>query len=273
MRTSVITFALAALVVTFPAHAEESAWTLLKKGVDAYQKGDHRKAKALFEGSVRMNPGCEDCYYYLGTIAEEAGDAASAAVLYARVTTKYPTFHLASTRLGQMAFRAGDKKKAAGHFAASAEAHPSGDTWMQLATVQLDLKEFPAAEATLRKADEFSKESPVLGEMWARLYLETKRYKDALARYDALCAKFTRDASLRFMKGACLEELGRQPEAVAEYRGVLEMDPWHEHAMRRLLSAWADDLSKTEECARMEEKLVHLKKNPPKVRPVSGKGR
>ncbi len=271
MRTLLFAALVASLLaVAAPARADESAWTLLKKGIDAYQRKDLRAAQAYLEASVRMDPACEDSYFYLGTIAEAAGDPRTALVHYGKVGEKAPTYSLGRARLGHIAYAAGDKKTAAVHFAASAEARPSADAWMQLATTQIDLKAYPEAETSLQKADEFTKDNPVLAEMWGRLFLETSRFAKALERYAALSKQFPRDAALRFMKGACLGELKRTPEAVAEYEAVLSMDPFHEHAIRRLLRAWADDSAKAAQCAQLEERLVAIRKNPPKVRPVSG---
>jgi len=268
MRTTLIAILLAA---ASPALADESAWTLLKKGIEAYQRKDLRTAQAYFEASVRMNPACEDSLFYLGTIAEAAGDARAASVYYGKVGAEAPTYSLACARLGHMAYATGDKKAAVEHFAAAARSRPSADAWMQLATTQIDIKSFPEAEESLRKAEELTKSNPTLSEMWGRLFLETRRFDKALERYGELSKQFPRDSSLRFMKGACLEELRRMPEAIAEFEAVLTMDPFHEHSIRRLLKAWAEDSSKAAQCAQLEERLVAIRKNPPKVRPVSGR--
>ena len=67
MKMRMTVAALAVVLFTGAAEAE-SAWTLLAKGIKAYQKGNVRKAKAILEAAIISNSKCGDAYYYLGLI-------------------------------------------------------------------------------------------------------------------------------------------------------------------------------------------------------------
>ena len=149
-------------------------------------------------------------------------------VVYVR--TKIGAKLLAAERLGQMALRKGDKEKALEHFQVYVKERPSGQAYMQVATVQLDLKKFKEAELSLAEAKKTLRGNLDLAEMYGRLYLETERYGEALESYRAIIKKIPIDNRARFLCGNCLKRLERLDEAKREYRQVLERDPFHSPA-------------------------------------------
>src|SRR5262245_36115787 len=98
------------------ARAEESAWTLLEKGIEEYGKGRPQRAEQILDAAVRMDARCQDAWYYLGRIREERGDTREAVDAYKKITADYPTYSLAAERLGGMALKAGDKEAALEYF-------------------------------------------------------------------------------------------------------------------------------------------------------------
>jgi tetratricopeptide (TPR) repeat protein len=266
MRNRVVTIA-AVLFGAVAVRAEEpNAWDLLESGIAAHQRGDSRRAQEAFEAALAKDPRCEDCHYYLGILGAKAGDTKRAIACFQKVSDQYPTYALAQGELGLLALQLKDVESAATYFENSAKARASADSWMQLATVQMDLKRFEAAEASLGEADKLTKQNYRLIEMWARLYLESKRPGMAVERYTQLVEKFPRDPIPLHLRGLCYLEMERTDEAVADLRAVLAMDPFHVGSIHRLRALWKDDPSKERELADLDRRLEQLKKNPPKVR-------
>lgn len=251
--------------------AEESAWTLLDQGLKQMRKGRLARAERLFDAAVRRDARCQDAYYYLGLISEKKKLQRKAEDYFGKVTDKSPTFALAAERLGQAALRRGDKEKALEHLQVYVKERPSGQAYMQVATVQLDLKKYKEAELSLAEAKKTLRGNLDLAEMYGRLYLETERFGEALEAYRTITKKIPIDNRARFLCGNCLERLDRLEDAKREYRQVLERDPYHALTLRALIRLYEDDRSRSAEVAEYRKRLKVLAKHPPKVRHVSGK--
>jgi tetratricopeptide (TPR) repeat protein len=251
--------------------AEESAWTLLDRGLKEMRKGRLDRAERLFEASIKRDSRCEDAFYYLGVISEKKKLHRQAEGYFKKVTDKSPTYSLAAERLGQMALRKGDKEKALEYFLIHVKDRPTGQGYLQVATVQIDLKKYKEAELTLAEAKKTLRGNLDLVEMYGRLYLETERYRKALEAYQTIVKTIPIDTRARFLCGNCLERLDRMADAEREYRKVLEHDPYHALTLRALIRLYADDSSKSDEVDDYRKRLKALAKNPPRVRRVSGK--
>jgi tetratricopeptide (TPR) repeat protein len=251
--------------------AEESAWTLLEKGIDEYRKGRPQRAEQVLDAAVRMDARCEDAWYYLGRIREERGDSRGAIEAYKKITAEYPTYSLAAERLGHLALRAGDKEAAVEHFKVHAEARPSAAAHMQLASVQIEVKKYEDAEASLKKAAELNKGNLDITDLFGRLYLESGRHEEALAAYSEIVSKIPADTTARFLRAICLQRLERGDEAVAEMQQVLERDPYHVMTLKALIEVYKDDTAHADKVKDYLKRLDRVAKSKPAPsRPVKG---
>lgn len=255
------------MLVAWAAAQEEGAYTDFERGLRLYQAKDYARAEPCFKAAT-ADPKCRDAHYYLGLLLERKGDAAGAAAHYGQVTDAYPTFAFAQDRLGEMARSKGDLKGAAGFFETACKARPVFDGWLKLGLLRIETSEYTAAEEAFTKAKELSPGDLTLQDAFARLYLETERFEEALACSEAIVKAVPRDASARFLKGVCLERLVRIPEATAAYEETLKVDPAHKGAMQRLVKLYAQDPAKARETDEMRKRLDWIEKHPPKVRPA-----
>lgn len=253
------------------ARAEESAWTLLEKGIDEYRKGRTQRAEQILDAAVRMDARCEDAWYYLGRIREDKGDTREAIVAYKKITADFPTYSLAAERLGELSLRAGDKEAAAEHFKVHAAARPTANALMQLASVLIDLKKYEDAEESLKKAAELSKGNLDVTDLFGRLYLEAGRNEDALRAYTEILEKIPADTTARFLRALCLQRLDRGDEAVAEMEQVLVRDPYHALTLKALIAVYRDDPAQASKVKDYRLRLERLAKSKPApARPVKG---
>lgn len=271
MRKNVIWGAALLLSAAGFASAEESAWTLLEKGIDEYRKGRPQRAEQILDAAVRMDARCEDAWYYLGRIREDKGATREAIDAYKKITAEFPTYSLAAERLGELALRAGDKEAALEHFKVHAEARPSVNALMQLASVQIDLKKHEDAEASLKKAAELSKGNLDVTDLFGRLYLEAGRNEEALTAYSEIVEKIPTDTTARFLRALCLQRLERTDEAVAEMEQVLVRDPYHGMTLKALIEVHKNDSAQAAKVADYKARLQRLAKSKPApARPVKG---
>ncbi|MGQ0615181.1 MAG: tetratricopeptide repeat protein [Planctomycetaceae bacterium] len=252
--------ALAAL----PAHGAEGAWGSFNQGLKAYEKGDFVGAEAAMRAALAQDTRVEDAHYYLGLCLERKGDEGARAS-FLKVTEAYPTYSLAQERLGQLCLKAKDLEGACRHFEIAVKARPSADGWLRLGVVETERKRYVEAEAALKQGEELSKGNLELQDALARVYLETDRFADALARYDAILKVMPSDTGPRLGRAACLKRLERTGEAADELQAILKLDPLHTGALAMLVELWSGEPGRAQECDQLKKRLAWVKKNPPKV--------
>jgi len=261
MRKLILVVALAAAA----APGGEGAWGAFEQGLKAYRSGDFAAAEAAMRAALAQDPRVEDAHFYLGLCLERKGDAGAKAS-FGKVTEAYPTYALAQERLGHLCLKAKDLEGACRHFEAAVKARPSADGWLQLGVVETDRKRYAEAEAALRKAEELSQGNLDVQDALARVYLETERFGDALARYDAIVKAMGTDTGARMGRAACLKRLDRPAEAAEELQALLKLDPLHTGALALLVELWAGDSARTSECDALRKRLDWVRRNPPKVK-------
>ena len=271
MRFRSWTGAAALVLCTQLVLAQESAWTLLEKGIQEYRKGHTARAEKFFDASIRMDARCQDSCYYLGLIAEKKRMPRKAVAYFQMIEKKHPSYSLAAERLGSIALANGQKEDALRFYKIHAKDRPSGRAHMVVAGVQLDLKKYKEAEESLQGAEKFWRGNLDLIEMRGRLYMETERYPEALDAYTAILKKVPIDNTARVMRAICLQRLERMDDAVGEYQKVLQRDPYHRMALKALIGHFQSDPSKKGVVAEYRKRLKAVIKKAPRVRRVSGK--
>lgn len=260
----------ALLMAATLAGAGNGAWPRFEAGVKAYRRGDLRQAEQHFEAVITAEPKFGDAYYYLGVLQQKKGSMRNAVRMFKQVEEKWPTFVLAQERLGQMALSLRKPKVAEKYFLVVAKKAPSVNSWLQLASVQVDIAKYKEAEASLKECTKLTKNNLSVVELQARLYVETDRFQEGYDAYSKILKVMPQDTTVRFMRALCLQELKRGDEAVDEMEKVLKSDPYHRGALLRLIEHYMDK-GKEKRVAVLTARLEQLKKRPPRVRSVSGK--
>ncbi len=260
MRSMIFILALAAL----PVNGAEGAWGSFEQGRKAYEKGDFVGAEAAMRAALAQDVRVEDAHYFLGLCLERKGDEGARAS-YLKVTEAYPTFSLAQARVGHLCLKAKDLEGACRHFEIAVKARPSTDGWLQLGVVEIERKRYVEAEAALKQGEELSKGNLEVQDALARVFLETERFADALARYDAIAKVMPSDTGARMGRAVCLKRLERAGEAAEELQALLKLDPLHTGALALLVELWSGEPGRAQECDLLKKRLDWVRKNPPKV--------
>jgi tetratricopeptide (TPR) repeat protein len=271
MRSRWIIGGLALFLLVGLAEAEEGAWIRFKAGVDAYQRGEYVTAEKRFQEAVKTDASFGDAHYYLGVLEQRGGKLREAVACFKRVEKKWATYPLARERLGQIAIRLGDKESAEHYFKEVTEIRPGATAWKQLAAVQVDLKKYEEAEASLDKAEKLAPGDLDVVDLRARIRVEQERHAEAAQLYALILEKMPRDAITRYLRARCLLADGKVGEGTDELEKVLEYDPYHEGSIKELLKLYRDDSDKVERTKELQVKLERIRKGPARVRPVSGK--
>jgi len=248
-----------------------NVYPIFKSGLEAFRRGDMAKAKKRFETVVKADPKFGDAFYYLGEIHGRRSDLRRAVAAYKSIEKKWGTWVMAQERLGDIALRLGDRKAAEAYYKEVAPLHPTLRNWMKVASVQLDLKKYEDCEKSIAEADKLTRKDLDLVEMKARLYTETKRFKEALVEYDVLVKATPKDATAHHLRSLTLLSLEREVMAVESFEQVLKLDPYHKGALKQLIKIYEDDRVMRERRKELMVALERVERNPPKVaRRVSG---
>jgi len=269
MRARIIIGVLACSVLSGFAQAE-SAWTMLESGIKKFRSGDIPEADRMLSAALRMEGKCLDAHYYLGLIAEQKRKLRTAAEHYGKIEEKFSTYPMAQERLGQMARDAGRLDDALKHYQVFADKRPGARAWMLVGAVQIEMKKYKEAEVNLAKAAERTKGNLDLVELQGRLYMETKRYGEALACYRTILEKIPSDSIVRFLVVQSLDKIGRTKEAKAELSVLLKRDPYNARALKMAIGYYADDPSQAAIVKEYKKRLQRLRTAPPRVRRVKG---
>jgi len=248
------------------ARAADSAWSLLEAGRKHLAAQEKDKAAKCFEAAVKRDARCADAWYQLGRLAEDRADTPKARECYAQVSSDFPVFAAAQERLGCLALSAGDRPAALEYFRAAAEARPGLEAWIQVATVQLDLRQYEGAGESLDSAAKFATGDAKVDALRARLAFETSRFEDAEKLFAELWRRFPRDTSSGFMLGLARLKLDRDDEAAETFVAVLERDPYHKASIQALLGMWEGDESRAKTVAELKTRLQAIKNSPNRVR-------
>ncbi len=187
-----------------PPNAREE----MKKGMEAFEKGDMSKAQQRFEKAIAIYPQYARAYANLGIIAAKSGDRAKARSLFTKATEVDDKFL------------------------------PS---YVNLARLDVQEKNYKQAEATLDKVIALNPAMTEAVAMLATAEYGSKDYDKALtdAQRVHMLGHDEQFANMHLMAGQILEMQNRGLEAVAEYKMFLKEDP-HSPQAKAVQRAMAD---------------------------------
>lgn len=206
--------------------------TLLARG------GKPREAAECLERALALDPGDAALTAELGELSLRLGDSAKACACFAAILARSFGTAQAHFNLGRALRQAGDRDGAIVHLRRAYGAAPRAPGFLRqfvLALIDADLCDAARVVAEQALADDplSAEASLLLGLAWQKLH-EPDR---ALERYQAVQEGGGATAELHDLRGATLLELGRLPEAVAEYQRSLTLDSRHELARFHLAQA------------------------------------
>jgi tetratricopeptide (TPR) repeat protein len=208
-------------------------------------EGGDQRAK-LQESLVRQRlekyPDDFGANYTMGDLLLTQGDAAGAAAHFEKASKADPRSALAATEWGIALFSASRLPEAEEQFKHALEIDPSyTDARFDLASVEAARAEWEPAAADFRRVmlerPEDARARQHLGEvlvLWGDGLFKAGRHEEALARYRGALELRPGDAQLHGKTGAALAQLARLDEAQAEFETALRIDPKSEPARQTL---------------------------------------
>jgi len=176
--------------MSVPAKAREE----MKKGIEAFDKGDTAKARQRFENAIAIYPQYARAYENLGVIAAKSGDRIKARGLYLKALEVDDTFVPA---------------------------------YLQLARTEIQDKNYSEAEELLNKAMQLNPEMPSIIALLASAEFGSKNYDKALADAQRVHSlpHHEQVANIHLLAAQILEMQNRDKEAIAEYQLFLTEAP------------------------------------------------
>jgi tetratricopeptide (TPR) repeat protein len=174
---------------------------------------------SLFEAAVEVAPRSARARMELGTALGNADRLGEAVPHFEAALAILPDYASAAYNLGNAYARANRYDEAATAYRRSLEADPRFTrAWRNLALTEKLRGRTEAWLEALRGAAESSPGSAVLRTELAEALVQSRRYDEAAAAYDALIAAGDRSAVAYFNRGVARHHLGGCAEAVEDYR-------------------------------------------------------
>jgi len=189
----------------------------------------YEPAETFLRLALELDPKNDKARLFLGTVLEEVDRDEDALGQYAQIEQFSP--YTVSARLSEAEILFGDDKNDAG------------------------IKVLESIQA--------SHPSRVTQSSLGRAYLIMEDYKQALPYYEALLADMSEDelqenTQVNYLRGICLERLGRWEEAVEDFEFVLKHKPDNADALNYLGYTWVDKGVNLGKAFDMIEKAVEL---------------
>lgn len=210
---------------------------LVNLGLTELSRGNHGRARQLFDRAARINEHLPHPHHGKGALADKEGRGKVAAEHYREALRVDPGFVPARANLGRLYFDAAMYEDAREQFARLSQVAPESDLGPAgLAETLLALGRGPEAEEVLRAAEKRTPGSPRFGLLRGRLLLlrgEAHAARATLARV----AQNPGDGKLAVLSWWALAELATGDDAAAELRvsAALREDP-HDPLAARVLA-------------------------------------
>lgn len=192
--------------------AEQASRALTEPAFGYYgQQRQYEEAELFLRTALELDPNNDKARLFLASVLEDVERKDDAAAQYAGITQDSP--YTVSARLSE-------------------------------ANIKFDADEDDAGIDILENIYK-THPSRVTKEAIGRAYLIMEDYKQALPYYDALIADMSeedlqKNPQPRYLRGICLERLGRWEEAVGEFEFVLKNQPDNADALNYLGYTWVD---------------------------------
>ena len=192
--------------------AQQASRALTEPAFGYYgQQRQYEAAELFLRTALELDPKNDKARLFLGSVLEDVERTEDAGREYAMIAPNSP--YTVSARLSEANLKFADDEDAAG----------------------------------IKILEDIYKTHPsrVTKEAIGRAYLIMEDYKQALPYYDALIADMSeeelqKNPQAKYLKGICLERLGRWEEAVVEFEYVLKHNPDDADALNYLGYTWVD---------------------------------
>lgn len=210
--------------------AEQASRALTEPAFGYYgQQRQYEAAELFLRTALELDPKNDKARLFLGSVLEDVEREQEAATQYGMIAQDSP--YTVSARLSE-------------------------------ANIKFDADENKAGIEILENIYE-THPSKVTKEAIGRAYLIMEDYKSALPYYDALISTMSteeleKNPQPKYLRGICLERLGRWEEAVGEFEFVLKNQPENADALNYLGYTWVDKGVNLNRAFTMIRKAVEL---------------
>lgn len=241
-------------------YALENAEIQNLKGMTYIALGNLENARAIFEDVLKKYPNNVESRFGLAELNLFAGRLGDAEILYKDALKRHGTNRKALLSLALLAEEQGKSDLARSYIEQALAWHSDNAEVHYLAACLLcQEKKFEEAEYKVRAALQLDNEYYDAYELLANiLYLE-KKYTEALDVCDFFIDSRPSESHIWYLKGLCLQRLGREKEAIDVWENGLSENPYDE-LMRSALELLAEKIVPLEDERRSDWAAFHIEK-------------
>lgn len=239
---------------------------------DAYRAaGRLDDAAALFQQRLQKQPAHAESYVMLGLVQREQGQSEDARKSFEAALKLAPENFTAITQVLELDLTAKDFAAATARVNQQTEKQPNAaGTYLLKGKLFAAQKNWPEAEAALRKAIEIDPKLAPAYDLLVAIYLENGRLADANKELSAALVRSPRNETVLLALAAVQEKEKNYTGAAETYRQLLGFQPNNVIVLNNLAYLYAESLGQLEEAQELARKAQSVSGNSPAVADTLG---
>jgi tetratricopeptide (TPR) repeat protein len=239
---------------------------------DAYRStGRLDDAAAIFRQQITQSPQNAEAYVLLGVIQEEQKKPEDARRSFEKALELDPAKLLALSKLVDLDLAAKDFDRAMGRVQQQMQKAPnSGSSYLLKGRVLAAKREWPEAEAALKKAIELDPNLAPAYDLLVGIYLEAGKSDQAVRELEAVLVKSPQNRGALITLASIEEKKGDYPKARDVYEKLLAFDGNDVAALNNLAYIYAERLNQLDKALELARKARTLAPDNPAVADTLG---
>jgi tetratricopeptide (TPR) repeat protein len=204
--------------------ASTHASGLLQQGIDDYNKGKTESARVCLEKEVAANPKSETAYYYLSVIYVGMGKLDAAAACLKKLIGINYYYRGAHYALGEVYKKQGAFAEAVDEYAKSIKVEPTARAYFNIGVLRAKMQDYDEAVYAFRKSLGIDRHNVYTHYNLGNVYEAKGALREALDEYKQVLRHRPKFVMAHYHRGAVLERLQRDEEAVVAFITCVEID-------------------------------------------------
>ncbi|MDD4686691.1 MAG: tetratricopeptide repeat protein [Candidatus Cloacimonetes bacterium] len=210
-----------------------------------YAGGNYQEAENQLKVTIGLDPEKIDAYYYLGATYYKTKQYSLAETNFNKALELNPEHYQTLVMMNEMYEKTGEKMKRIGVMEKIAATKDDADLWLVIGNLYAEEQDYESAENALNNALSLNDDNPRVKVRLAFLLYDQGRYNDALPYLESANETFPENDLISRRLAVSYQRSGRMADAIANYEGLIRLNPNNTQAYLNVVSLYRNQASET----------------------------
>ncbi|MCK9333442.1 MAG: tetratricopeptide repeat protein [Candidatus Cloacimonetes bacterium] len=210
-----------------------------------YAGGNYQEAENQLKVTIGLDPEKIDAYYYLGATYYKTEQYSLAETNFNKALELNPEHYQTLVMMNEMYEKTGEKMKRIGVMEKIAATKDDADLWLVIGNLYAEEQDYESAENALNNALSLNDDNPRVKVRLAFLLYDQGRYNDALPYLESANETFPENDLISRRLAVSYQRSGRMADAIANYEGLIRLNPNNTQAYLNVVSLYRNQASET----------------------------